>query len=104
MLRIKKRGQTSLEYLVMLTIVLAAFLAVGNYIKRGLQGRWKTVSDEMGDQYDPRSANSALMHTVESYTDTAIVTMPSVDGFWTSRLDLTNSEERKTGYVSAGAY
>ncbi len=100
----KNRGQSVFEYLVMVTIVLAAFLAIGNYAKRALQGRWKAAVDDLGDQYDPRVANSRVQYTVGSRTSTRVETMNSVDGYWTSRSDKTNSLETKTGYISVGAY
>jgi uncharacterized protein (UPF0333 family) len=104
MLNIRKKGQTTIEYIILITIILGAFLAVGNYFKRGLQGRWKAAVDDLGDQYDPRAADSSVRQTFVSNTVTTIVTLNNADGFWTSRQDLSNSIDRKTGTVSVGAY
>lgn len=104
MLRKNKKGQTTLEYIVLIIIVLGALLAIQYYFKRGLQGRWKAAMDEMGDQYDPRTADSAVRHTLTQNTTTAIMTMNDAGGFWTLRTDEAVMTERKQGTVEVGAY
>ncbi len=104
MVRRHKKGQTTLEYIVLIIIVLGALLTIQNYFKRGLQGRWKAAMDDMGDQYDPRTADSAVRHTLVHGTNTSIVTMNDAGGYWTQRTDESLSTERKQGTVSAGAY
>ena len=104
MLRRYKRGQTVLEYVVLIIIVLGALLAISNYFKRGLQGRWKAAMDDMGDQYDPRVADTSLQHTLVQTTNTSIIAINQAGGFWTQRTDESLSTERKTGTVSVGAY
>jgi len=106
MLRVfyKKRGQSTIEYATLIIIVLGAFLAVQNYAKRGLQGRWKQAVDQMGDQYDPRYADTDIWHRISSNTDTAVITTNATGGYWTTRTDVSNSVETKTGYSTIGAY
>jgi hypothetical protein len=104
MLRRYKRGQTVLEYVVLIIIVLGALLAISNYFKRGLQGRWKAAMDDMGDQYDPRVADTSLRHTLVQTTNTSIIAINQAGGFWTQRTDESLSTERKAGTVSVGAY
>lgn len=104
MLRRYKRGQTVLEYIVLIIIVLGALLAISNYFKRGLQGRWKAAMDDMGDQYDPRVADTSLRHTLVQTTNTSIIAINQAGGFWTQRTDESLSTERKTGNVSVGSY
>lgn len=108
MVRILRKGQSSLEYTVLIIVVLGAFLTVQSYFKRGIQGRWKATVDEMGDQYDPRVADSSVRYTLDSTTATAIVSVNAtrgiITGLATDRRDETNSVETKTGSISAGAY
>ncbi|MFH1684716.1 MAG: class III signal peptide-containing protein [Candidatus Micrarchaeota archaeon] len=99
-----KKGQTSMEFLVLMTVILAAFLSISNYFKRGLQGRWKSTVDELGEQYDPRTGNTMVVHRIISNTDTQIIALNTSEGWWTSRRDMTNVVETKSGYVSSGAY
>ena len=53
----KKKGQSTLEYAVLIVIIIAALLAMNQYIKRGLQGRLKIATDDIGDQFSPGNTN-----------------------------------------------
>lgn len=46
-----KRGQSTLEYAVLIIIIIAAILTIQNYVKRGIQGRMKSSADDIGDQF-----------------------------------------------------
>ena len=48
MLRRKKTGQSIMEYIAVLIIVMAALLAFQKYIKYAFNARWKGVGDSMG--------------------------------------------------------
>ena len=100
----KKRGQTALEYTLLMIIVIGAFLAMQSYIKRGLQGRWKESIDQLGEQYDPQTADTHIRQTMTASTNTQIMTLNIDSGYWTMRTDNTISTERKTGYTSVGVY
>ena len=102
--RKKNRGQTSLEYAILLIILMGAFLTVQMYVKRGVQGRWKESVDQLGEQYDPRRADTSIRQTITSSTNTAILATEGEEGYWTRRTDETSSTERKTGYTSIDAY
>lgn len=97
-------GQSTIEYVVLITIILGAFLAVGNYFKRGMQGRWKAAVDDLGDQYDPRVANGIVRQSLESSANTIIFATNSIDGLHTHRIDQSSSTEKKTGSTAIGAY
>ncbi len=97
-------GQTSLEYAMIIIIVVGALLTIQNYMKRGIQGRWKGAVDNLGEQYDPRTADTRIRQTIVSTTNTTIVAMNTAGGFWTKRTDASVTRERKTGYTSVGAY
>jgi len=103
---LKRRGQSAMELIVLITIVMAVFLTVGNYFKRGVQGRWKAAVDDLGDQYDPRATNSDLTHTLSTNTETRITTIEDGGnaGIWTMRYDTTETKETKSGTVKVGAY
>jgi len=53
----KKKGQSTMEYAVLIVIIIAALLAMNQYIKRGLQGRLKSATDDIGDQFSPGNTN-----------------------------------------------
>ena len=67
----KRKGQSTLEYAVLITIIIAALIAMNQYIKRGLQGRLKSASDDIGDQYSSGNTNYIKMtNTTGSSTET----------------------------------
>jgi hypothetical protein len=103
---IEKRGQSPLEYIILITIILGAFLAVGTYFKRGVQGRWKMSVDDLGDQYDPRVADTNVRYVLNSTTLTRIESLydNTSGGWWTYREDHSNSTESKSGYEGVGKY
>jgi len=42
-----KKGQSTAEYAILIGLVVAALIAIQTYVKRGLQGRFKTEVDDM---------------------------------------------------------
>lgn len=106
MLKGMKKGQTAIEYVVLIIIVIGSFIAIQNYVKRGVQGRWRDAVDGLGDQYDPRYANTSIRHTLISTTNTQILAVDDVDGsgYWTQRTDDSTMTESKTGSTTVGAY
>lgn len=102
--RRKATGQSITEFITLITIVIAVFVAMQIYIKRGIQGRWKAAIDDLGEQYDPLAANSNLRTLLISATNTDVITSNDIDGYWTKRTDHTISTERKEGYLGSGPY
>jgi hypothetical protein len=104
----QRKGQSAMEYIVFMTIILGVFLTMSNYFKRGVQGRWKAAVDDLGEQYDPSVTNSSVRHRLEANTITTVYTVPgSIDGqngVWTMRTDQTNSVERKTGQTAVSPF
>ena len=101
---IRKRGQTSLEYVALVIIVLGAFLAIGNYFKRGIQGRWKAAVDEVGEQYDPRVANGDVSRILIANIATVVSSVDVPGGSYTIRTDQSESTDIKSGFIRVGAY
>ena len=54
------RGQSTVEYAVVITVIIAALLAMQIYIKRGAMGKLKDATDQIGEQFSPASANWSL--------------------------------------------
>ena len=53
----KKKGQSTLEYAILIIIIIGALLSIQVYIKRGVQGRLKQATDDIGDQFSPGNTN-----------------------------------------------
>ena len=95
----KKNGQSTFEYITLITILLAVFITIGTYFKRGVQGRWKSAVDDLGDQYDPLTADTNITYSLISDADTRLNTISDSAGIWTFRKDVTTSTETKNGYL-----
>jgi Flp pilus assembly pilin Flp len=62
-----RRGQSILEYAILMVIVIAALLSLQTYIKRGIQGRLKQATDDIGEQF---GTNTTFNKTTKSYSST----------------------------------
>ena len=69
--RRKKKGQSTLEYAILVIIVIVALLTVQTYVKRGLQGRLKQAADDIGDQFSPGNYNYSMNSFTNSRTNEA---------------------------------
>lgn len=64
---LNKKGQSTLEYAVIIAVVVAALIAMQVYFKRGVQGKMREATDQIGEQYSPGNTTSI-------YNTTAVVT------------------------------
>ena len=64
----KIKGQSTLEYAVLIIIIIGALLSIQVYIKRGLQGRLKSSADDIGDQYSDGNTNITRATATHSRT------------------------------------
>lgn len=104
-MRATSGGQTILEYSIVTVIVVAAFITMQMYIKRGFQGRWKASVDDLGEQYDPRSVSSSLRTVLLSNSITSVTIVPVSEGaksYYTLRTDHSLMNEARTGTVEVG--
>ena len=65
MLRVRARGQSTLEYVILIGFIVAALIAMGVYMKRGVQGRLKESTDQVGEQYSAGNTTSEYTTKVE---------------------------------------
>ena len=63
-----KKAQSTLEYAILIIIIIGALLAVQTYIKRGIQGKLKSSSDDIGDQFSPDNTKVSKVTTTRSNT------------------------------------
>ncbi len=98
-----KKGQSILEFTILLMIVIGVFIAMQFYVKRGMQGRWKSSLDDFGDQYDPHLTNSNVVSRVLGNSSTQVQVIRDVAGYWTQRLDNSQSITLLNGATAVGA-
>lgn len=48
-----KKAQSTLEYALLIAVVVGVLITMQAYIKRGMQGKLRDVTDQIGDQYSP---------------------------------------------------
>ena len=94
----RAKAQSLVEFAVLLILVIAVFLGMNSYIKRGIQGRWKSAIDDFGDQYDPKQTNSNTFYSALTDANTLITTQPAQGGFFTTREDHSHSIESHNSY------
>jgi len=66
----KASAQSTLEYAVVVACIVAALLGMQFYLRRGIQGRLRAASDEIGEQYTPLNVDSNI--TTETTSTTGI--------------------------------
>ena len=103
-LLIKKRkkrgllGQSTLEYAVLIIVVIMALMGIQAYLKRAIEGRQKEQADSIGSQFS--SATSAFNITTKTGA-TINETSPSV---WSTRTRYTDQTSERSGSTSIGNF
>ena len=72
MFNLNKKGQNTLEYAVVIAVIVAALLAMQNYIKRGIQGKMKASTDDIGEQFSPQYTASNSIITLNANSNETI--------------------------------
>jgi len=73
-----RRGQSVLEYAVIIAVVVGALLAINIYMKRGLENRMRQSGDDVGKQFAAGATqitrntthNSLIVETTEQAVTT----------------------------------
>jgi hypothetical protein len=68
-----KKGQSTLEYAILIIIIIGALLSIQVYIKRGVQGRLKSAADDIGGQFSVGNTNVTKVTKTISYTSDTFV-------------------------------
>ena len=92
---LKRNAQSAIEYSVLLMLVIAVFLGMQQYIKRGLQGRWKDAVDDIGVQYHPIKTTGEIVHRVWTNSRTEITTERVDNEINTYRWDTSNVKDQR---------
>ena len=91
MFDIRKRGQSTLEYVILVGFVVAALIAMGVYMKRSMQGKLRESSDQIGEQY-------SAYNTSTNYTTTSNLNQKETQQRGgASTLTYITNEQSKTG-------
>ena len=63
-----RSGQSTLEYAILITIIIAALISMQIFIKRGVAGRLRQASSDIGEQYSVGNTNILETTTTTSNT------------------------------------
>jgi len=91
-MRRRIKGQSILEYAMIIAVVVGALLAMQIYMKRGLQGKLRESADQIGEQFD---AENTTINRTTTRTGTTTETVKA--GETTSTID-TGTPETRTEY------
>jgi len=102
-----RKGQSTLEYALIIGVVVAGLLLMQHYVRRGLAGRYKASSDDLGEQFDPAkfasTYDTAQSSTVRQ-TQTANVDMAlrkTKTEHMAAQTNTKTGQETQTGWVQA---
>lgn len=96
-LLIRKRGQSTLEYAILVVVVIMALVGIQAYLKRGLQGRMRDSADQIGDQF------SADYSSYNITTTTKAVVNETQDA-WTTTAKYEEQWSQRTGDEQIGNF
>ena len=93
-MRWSRRGQSTVEYAVVAAVVVGALIWMSIYMKRGVQGKLKESTDQIGEQFTPSSATYKIKRGYEGKRDETTTAAGAV----TSAIDPSKPEKQtKTG-------
>ena len=95
---VRTKGQSTLEYVILLGFVVAALIAMGVYMKRGMQGRLRESTDQVGSQY------SASNFVSDYNTDTNMAESESRIHSGQVTTVIGTNQQKKTGSETVAAF
>lgn len=95
--KIKKMGQSTLEYAILVVVVIMALIAIQAYLKRGIQGRMRDSADQIGEQFAP--GDTTYNFTTKTYSKTN-----ETQDAWTTTTRYDDSWQERTGSETVGNF
>jgi len=81
-----KKAQSTLEYAILIGVVVGALLSMQNFLKRGFQGKLHNIVENLGDPYSP--GHTSKLEIFNSNIDTTTeTTTPGVAGSTTTQVN-----------------
>ena len=99
-----RKGQSTLEYALIIAVVVGGLLLMQHYVKRGYSGRLKSAADEMGEQFDPNTYSANF--TVEQHSraeqkvenGVTSTTYVNADDYYSNRISVPETTETVGGW------
>lgn len=87
----QRKGQSTLEYAIVIGVVVAALIALNLYMQRGVQGKLKESTDQVGRQFEPTNFSLGWTTTASGNTITKETRNNTTGGTTTS--EITDAEQ-----------
>jgi len=94
-LLINKRGQSTLEYAILVVVVILALIGIQAYLKRGISGRMRESTDQIGEQFE------AGVTTYNYVTESASLTHENQTA-WGSTTNYEKQTQQRSGWENVG--
>lgn len=95
---LNRKGQSTLEYALIIAVIVAGLLLMQHYVRRGYAGKLKSASDDVGQQYDPRT-NLGTITSTQSRT-----TQETVQNRTSTKMDTAPRTQTTTATETVGAW
>jgi hypothetical protein len=95
-----RKGQSTLEYALIIAVVVAGLLLMQHYVRRGYAGRLKSASDEMGEQYDPTSYTGNFTISQSSNTTTTVKNRETQTNYTTAQISSRTGNETVSAWTN----
>ena len=97
-----KKGRLSVEYAALFAIIVGAIIVISPYMRRSFQGRYRSLGDELGSQYEPGATTINSSTVTQSYTYEYDI--PDATGNDTITVDYTNATETDDRHEEVAGY
>ena len=104
MLRVKARGQTTLEVVILIGFVAAALIAMGINMKRGIQGRLRDSTDQVGEQYSAGNTTGTYTTTTNINQTETLHAGGASDTVINTNTQKKTGSETVTDFTSGGGW
>jgi len=97
---LNRKGQSTLEYALIIAVIAAGLLLMQHYVKRGYSGRLKAASDDMGDQFDPSAYTANFSFNQSSQVNQTVKNRVSMTNHIANQISTKNGVENITAWTN----
>ena len=92
------KSQSILEESLLIFILVVALLAMGGYVKRAFQGRYRSLADSVGEQYSPAHVKSDITTSFTTSKTTTVESYEKDDKIYSdTTVKLDNDTQSRSG-------
>ena len=96
--RHKSKGQSTIEFAILLLVVIAALLGMARWTKRSVMGKGRMAADQIGEQFSP--ANFNMSYTTSITGNSNRIEQTYANGYSTTVYNETSTRAGNEGVSS----